>query len=336
MCISWLAGFEAMYNHFFGLRNNPFNMTPDPACLFMTTQHREALAGLIYAILERKGFVVLTGDAGTGKTTMLSKALQHLPISRVQASVILNPTLTPSEFLELSLLDFGFTSVPSSKAQRISMLQAFLLKGRLEGKISALIVDEAHKLSPEVLEEIRLLGNFETGDQKLLQIVLLGQNELNQVLNREDLRQFKQRIALRLSIEPLSITESEQYIRYRWTKAGGGDVPFSSEALPLIARTAQGIPRVINAICDNALMLAFAEGSLSVQMGHVLEACADLYLLEPSARQIPIATPDHAEAAVDSQSPLKTLERYNTPAARPSLLSRWACRLGLVQKVGTA
>src|SRR5580704_13427161 len=160
-----------MYFQSFGLRKNPFNMTPDPAFLFLTSQHREALVGLTHAILQRKGFVALTGEAGTGKTTLLSRVLQFLPESRLQFSLILNPTLTPSEFLELALLDFGINPIPASKAQRLWKLQNLLHEGQSKGKVSALIIDEAHKLSPDVLEEIRLLGNFEGDDQKMLQIL---------------------------------------------------------------------------------------------------------------------------------------------------------------------
>jgi len=150
-----------MYKEFFGLQKLPFNLTPDPAFLFLPAKHREALAGLTYAVLERKGFVVLSGDAGTGKTTLLSSVLNHLPADRVQSSIILNPTLTTSEFLEIVLLDFGIEDVPLSKAQRLWRLQEFLLRVYREGQLAILVVDEAHKLSLEVLEEIRLLGNFE-------------------------------------------------------------------------------------------------------------------------------------------------------------------------------
>ena len=230
-----------MYNEFFGLKRNPFNMTPDPSLLFLTRQHREALAGLSFAILEKKGFVVLTGDAGTGKTTLLTKMLKSIPSGQAQFSLILNPKLTPSEFLEMVLLDFGISSIPRSKPQRLACLQTFLLEGEAAGKSTVLIVDEAHQLSAELLEEIRLLGNFENPDQKLLQVVLVGQSELDEVLDREDLRQFKQRIALRLSIDALSKGEIEQYIRYRWSKAGATlAAPFSEEAILAIGKWSRG------------------------------------------------------------------------------------------------
>src|SRR5579871_3772461 len=166
-----------MYKDFFGLQKLPFNLTPDPAFLFLPSKHREALAGLTYAVLERKGYVVLTGDAGTGKTTLLTRVLSHLPGNLVESSIILNPTLTPAEFLELVMLDFDIGDVPASKAQRLWKLQKFLSQAHHQGKICVLAIDEAHKLSVELLEEIRLLGNFEFGSDKFLQIVLLGQCE---------------------------------------------------------------------------------------------------------------------------------------------------------------
>src|SRR5215471_16448953 len=204
-----------MYEQFFGLRTNPFVMTPDPGFLFLTPAHREALAGLNYAILQRKGFAVLTGEAGTGKTTLLRAVLESVPASKAHFSLLVNPTLSPSEFLEMVLLDFGIAEIPASKAQRLMSLDQFLLQAHRENKGAVLIVDEAHKLPPDVLEEVRLLTNFETARSKLLQIVLAGQSE------RDDLRQLKQRVAVRLAIRPLTAAEVEQYMRHRWMKAGG-------------------------------------------------------------------------------------------------------------------
>jgi general secretion pathway protein A len=279
----------------FGLRKNPFSMTPDPAFLFLTEQHREAVVGLSYAILECKGFAVLTGEVGTGKTTLLARVLQFLPSARLQFSLILHPTLTPPEFLEMTLLDFGVREIPSSKAQRLWKLQNLLLQGQREGKVSALIIDEAHKLSPEVLEEIRLLGNFEEADQKLLQILLVGQPELDEILNREDLRQLKQRVAVRLSIGPLAPAEVGQYIRHRWLRAGGEQPPFSAKATADIAEASRGIPRLINAVCENALTLAFAEGCSLVNPRHVQAAVADLRLdtlpVSAVSRDLPVTAP---------------------------------------------
>jgi general secretion pathway protein A len=321
-----------MYCKFFGLDKKPFNMTPDPAFLFLTAQHREALVGLTYSILERKGFVVLTGDAGTGKTTLLTRVLQHMPETKVQSSVILNPTLTPAEFLELALLDFGIPEVPASKAQRLVKMQKLLLEGHREGRISTLVIDEAHKLSLDVLEEVRLLGNFEQDDQKLLQILLVGQSELSDLLERSDLRQLKQRIALRFTIEPLSPDEVDQYIRYRWTTAGGAHaVPFAPETVTQIAHYSRGIPRVINALCDNALILAFGEGARVVGEKHIREAAADLKLGLPA----PPPAPAQAEAAMEPMVleplTLRTLERYgNGNGATRSFFGRWAGRLGIV------
>ncbi|MBZ5617702.1 MAG: AAA family ATPase [Acidobacteriia bacterium] len=261
-----------MYSQLFGLREDPFNTTPDPRFLFLTQQHRKALAGLTYAVLSAKRFIVLTGDIGTGKTTLLQTALRYLPETRCQCSVILNPTLTVDEALEATLQGFGVAEISGSKVQRLSSLGHVVQQGELLGKVSILIVDEAHKASPQVLEEIRLLGNFES-----LQIVLAGQPELNEVLNREDLRQLKQRIAVRLSIEPLSSGEVEQYIEHRWHKAGGaGSPPFSPEALAEIVQRSDAIPRLINSICDNALTLAYEEQASLVTARHVSQAAAKL------------------------------------------------------------
>lgn len=270
-----------MYTEFFGLQKLPFNLTPDPAFLFLPPKHREALAGLAYAVLEKKGFVVLTGDAGTGKTTLLSSVLNRLPADRVQTSIILNPTLTPSEFLEIVLLDFGIPDVPASKAQRLWKLQEFLLQVYRDEKVAVLVIDEAHKLSLEVLEEIRLLGNFEFGADKFLQILLLGQTELDDLLNRQDLRQFKQRIALRLYIDPLTAPETEKYVSFRWAKAGGTTAqPFTPDALRGVFQWSRGIPRLINSICDTALLMAYGEESRSVGWNYVRDAAANLAIVE--------------------------------------------------------
>lgn len=338
-----------MYHQYFGLQKEPFGMTPDPAFLFLTATHREALAGVTYAILSRKGFVVLTGDAGTGKTTLLTRIIQSIPTTRARFSIVLNPMLTPAEFLELALLDFGVASIPESKAQRLLILKQFLIQAFEKHQVPVLVVDEAHKLSPEVLEEIRLLSNFELPEGKLLQIVLAGQSELSDVLNREDLRQLKQRIAVRLAIHPLSTTELEQYIQYRWTKAGTTRPhPFSPEALGKIAQCSRGIPRLVNVFCDNALMLAYGEGVSAVGASQIMEVARDLDVGE--ARNGRVKSPSTLPAGAESRAglngpangtprvpvaappPPPTIERYSTNSAQTSRLSRLAGKLGLAKR----
>jgi general secretion pathway protein A len=325
-----------MYETFFHLQKSPFGMTPDPSCLLMTDSHREALSGLMYAILKRKGFVVLTGDAGTGKTTLLRALIRSSKSARF--SVILNPTLSLGEFLELVLLDFGISDVPASKAQRIMKLQELLVKCHDEGCPPVLIVDEAHKLSPEILEEIRLLTNFETTERKLLQIVLAGQTELSAVLNREDLRQLKQRIEIRLEVKPLSEADVGIYMRHRWERAGGGaKLPFSPEAISIVASASRGIPRLVNSICDNALLLAFGSDQGWITAEHVGQVVRDLDLGNFTAsvqwgkldRSAPQARSE-ITAPVDNGAPLPsafpTIERYSPPTPKPSLLMRLVSR----------
>ena len=343
-----------MYKTFFGLQKSPFNLTPDPAFLFLPPKHREALAGLTYAVMERKGFVVLTGDAGTGKTTLLNSMLNRLPPDRIESSVILNPTLTGSEFLEGILLDFDIPDVPVSKAQRLWKLQDFLARTHQQNRVAVLVIDEAHKLSLDVLEEIRLLGNFEGGSQKYLQIVLLGQPELDELLNRRDLRQLRQRIALRMCIEPLNATEVCQYIRFRWIKAGGRESPpFTAEALEAIIAWSEGIPRLVNSICDTALLAASGDESPVVGVNYVRDVAANLgpdwssNAVRPPAVTPPVSAPPPPVVISSAERPLPvrrsahfagtaylateeaglaTLAAYSTNS---SLLKRLADRFGI-------
>lgn len=275
-----------MYESHFGLSVSPFAMSPDPRFLFFTPSHREALAGLMYGILNRKGFVALIGDAGTGKTSLLRRVLQAVSGNK---SLIVNPGVAASEFTKLVMVNFGIDPVPSDKADQLQQFEKFLRRSQEEGRLCVLVVDEAQKLSPSVLEEIRMLTNFELPEGKLLQIVLAGQSELRELLNRPDLWQLKQRIAMRLTLKPLSgLEEVRTYIRHRWATAGGGDTPpFSEEAIGLIARCSTGIPRIVNVLCDNALLLAFAEGTQLVTVDQVRAAAAELDLVDSSA---PIAS----------------------------------------------
>jgi general secretion pathway protein A len=332
-----------MYEEFFHLRKSPFGMNPDPGCLYMTASHREAFASLLYAISSHKGFIVLTGDAGTGKTSLL-RALIKVADS-ASFSVILTPTLSADEFLELALLDFGVPNPPASKAQRIVRLQELLLEMRLSGKSPVLVVDEAQKLSPEVLEEIRLLTNFETTEQKLLQIVLVGQNDLTSTLNRHDLRQLKQRIEVRMTLKPLSSADLKGYLNHRWQHAGGETpLPFTAEAIALVGNFSHGIPRVVNAICDNALLLAYAGGESRIGPAHIQHVLRDL---DPSDSEIPRNGTTRGRSSVNGgashetpppitrTSPISprsflSLEEDESPNKTPSRL-RWAERMGTLQ-----
>jgi general secretion pathway protein A len=323
-----------MYEKFFALTRAPFSLVPDPDCVHLTAQHADAISGLAFGVLARKGYLVLTAEAGLGKTTALRSLSQLLSESNVQSSVIFAPTLTAPEFLELALLNFGFKDVPASKAQRLKLLEEFLIRSDADGKVLALIVDEAHQLSPDLLEEVRLLGNFETNDCKLLQIVLVGQNELNDRLNLPQLWQLKQRIAIRLSLRRLDREAVEEYIRFRWGKAGGEEpIPFTNAALDGIACWSNGIPRLINVICDNALLIAFAETSNAIDIQTVREACEELSLPTPTItpRSSSFAGARPFARPLEQPLPESTTEKVGPEAlqnewaaSRPSLVKRWS------------
>jgi general secretion pathway protein A len=321
-----------MYENFFALKKAPFSLVPDPECIHLTAQHADAISGLAFGVLERKGYAVLTAEAGLGKTMSLRALSQLLAESDVELSMIFAPTLTPSEFLEMAMLNFGFKDVPASKAQRLKLLEEFLIRSDAAGKVVALIVDEAHQLSPELLEEVRLLSNFESSSRKLLQIVLVGQNQLNERLNLQELWQLKQRIAIRLSLQRLDREAVEEYIRFRWTKAGGAEpTPFSSAAIDAIAHWSSGIPRLINVICDNALLIAFSETNDRIDLRVVREACEGLSLPTPTiARHSPSFAGARPVKPPAEQIPVKTSGQVppagpanGWAASQPSLLKRW-------------
>jgi general secretion pathway protein A len=323
-----------MYEKFFALTKAPFSLVPDPECIHLTAQHADAISGLAFGVLARKGYLVLTAEAGLGKTTALRSLSQLLRESNVQSSVIFAPTLTGPEFLELALLNFGFKDVPVSKAQRLKLLEEFLVRSDADGKVLALIVDEAHQLSPELLEEVRLLGNFETNDSKLLQIVLVGQNELNDRLNLPQLWQLKQRIAIRLSLRRLDREAVEEYVRFRWAKAGGEEpIPFTGAALDGIACWSNGIPRLINVICDNALLIAFAETSKKdIDIQTIREACEELSLPTPTitprspsfAGARPYVRPAEHPSLESTEKVGPDAPTNGWAASKPSLVKRWS------------
>jgi general secretion pathway protein A len=274
----------------------------------------------------------MLGHAGTGKTTLLAKAMQTVPSGSMEFAAVQNPTLTPAEFLEAVLLAFEIREVPASKPQRLALLQGRLLDLYTDGTIATLLLDEAHKLSPEALEEVRLLGNLEHRGEKLLQIVLAGQEELRAVLNRAEMAQLKQRVAVRLSLEPLSPPEVAQYVRHRWASAGGIDnLPFPPAALEHVARFSQGIPRLVNVICDTALLMACGERSTRVEARHVIDSCVDLDLVCPTAKRVlPAAAAPSLELAspkaVAQESPMPTLMGYQARAENRSRWALWSIR----------
>src|SRR3954465_2974853 len=226
-----------MYLQYFGLEKNPFALSPDPRFLFLTGKHREALAALLFAITEHKGFMVMTGDAGTGKTTLVQKLLLSIPDACAQFSVIVNPSLTRSELLESVLMDFGQSEIPSSKALRLALLKSLLVRAHAEGRTSVVVIDEAHLLSADLTGEVRLLSNIETPERKLLQIILVGQDELSSLLALESMRAFKQRIAIRTHIDPLTEADVKRYIQARWIRGSTKHpLPFSDDAIRIVAR----------------------------------------------------------------------------------------------------
>src|SRR5277367_809725 len=257
-----------MYKSFYNLKRNPFEITPDPSFLFPTRRHNEALAALYYGVRRHKGFVVLTGEVGTGKTLLLRCLIGLLKESKdVAYAYLFNGRLSPTEFLQYILSDFGLPTSGKNKSDLLFDLGQFLVSRGSKKQTTVLIIDEAHHLSADILEEVRLLSNLETEDDKLLQIVLVGQPELDEKLDSVGLRQLKQRIAVRTQLGSLDAEEAERYIQQRLQIAGGSLSPnplFSTQTMAAVYRHSRGLPRLINTICDNALITAYARRLPSV------------------------------------------------------------------------
>lgn len=269
-----------MYTSFFGLGEKPFAITPDPRYLFMSERHAEALAHLLYGINEAGGFIQLTGEVGTGKTTVVRSLLERMP-GHADVAVILNPQLTPVEFVLTICEELGIfmrDDDASSIKDLVDLLNKRLLEAHAKGRRVVVIVDEAQNLTPETLEQVRLLTNLETASQKLLQIILIGQPELREVLARVELRQLAQRITGRYHLDPLSRAETASYVNHRLKVAGSatGEV-FSAAALREVHRLSNGIPRIINVICDRALLGAFTQEQHRIGTPLVRAAAGEVY-----------------------------------------------------------
>jgi general secretion pathway protein A len=268
-----------MYKAFFGLVTNPFNLSPDPAFLYRSPHHEEALANLIYGVQSRKGFIVLTGEVGTGKTTMLECLRDHLDTHRIPFAFVFNSRLTPDQFFEMVAYDLELPCQRTSKTEVLIALNNMLLERTNQGRTTVLIVDEAQNLDWAVLEEIRLLGNLENRRGKLLQIILAGQPEFHDKLEQTEYRQLRQRIALRCMLRPFNPLEAAEYIGSRLARAGmRNQKVFPAEVLAAIHAKTQGIPRLINSVCDNLLLTAFAMESRVVTLEMLEEVAQDLQL----------------------------------------------------------
>jgi len=279
-----------MYEKFFGFNQNPFRMSPDPAFYYATPRHNEALANLTYGVLMQKGFIVLTGEVGTGKTLLVRCLLDTLHRSRVAHAYIFNPLLSADDLLRVILTDFGIRDVKRTRAEMLQQFNEYLIEVYRRGGVTALVIDEAQLLDPILLEEIRLMTNIETSKHKLLQIVLVGQPELDENLDSPELRQVKQRISLRYTLQPLTDTEVRGYINRRLEVAGApGRLSqiFPAQTLARILHYAHGIPRMVNNICDGALISGYGSQMKTISPAIIDEVAADLRIsLKSSASKL--------------------------------------------------
>ena len=279
-----------MYERYYGLRELPFDLTPNPRYLYLTPKHREALSNLHYGLANRRGVTLLVGEAGTGKTTLVRALLEREPFRGAAIAYLNNPSLTRAEFVEFMARTFGLSErAASSKTVMLFELDALLRERAAQGVITALIVDEAQAMPIDLLEEVRLLANIETPTAKLLPVVLAGQPQLAERLNDPALRQLKQRVALRCDLRPLDFKEVAAYITGRIRIAGGEASPlFTREAVELIHRCSRGIPRTISVICDNALVTGFAADKRPIGREIVESVCQD-FDLKPASAERPVA-----------------------------------------------
>jgi general secretion pathway protein A len=267
-----------MYAAYFGLKENPFKLSPEPGYLFLSEQHRDALNYLIYGIKEKKGFILISGDIGTGKTT-LCRTLLNLLEDSVETALIFNTAISDVELLETVVSEFGI-EIPreiGTKKAYVDALNSFLLQNFAAGRNAVLLIDEAQNLSHGVLEQIRMLSNLETEKEKLLQIILIGQPELKATLTKPALRQLNERITVRYDLRPLSAGEVVAYIHHRLSVAGGpGKVRFTKGAYRMVYDFSEGIPRRINALCDRALLIAYTKNIVKIDRKIIRHAARDI------------------------------------------------------------
>ena len=298
-----------MYQKFFGLRESPFNVNPDPRYLFLTKQIQEALAGLTYGIQNKKGFILLTGEVGTGKTTLLNRLLDWLHGRRTKTAYIFNSRLDVTQLFDFIMAEFEIPCESREKSQVLLRLNHWLLERYRAGETAVLIIDEAQNLTPEVLEEIRLLTNLETSTEKLLQIVLTGQPELEQKLKMPELRQLRQRITMRCQTSTLSLDETFGYIAERLRIAGANGEPiFSKEAIEAVHTFSRGIPRVVNLLCEHSMVNSYVDSLRPVPAHTVAEVAQEFQLDETELIAAPRVANNGKHSSADTEGLLENLD----------------------------
>lgn len=317
-----MNGKDHIYLSNFGLETNPFAVTPDPRFFMRSQTHLDALAALIYGIKERKGFITLTGQVGTGKTTLVNTLLSSLDIDVVFSHVIYSD-LSFMELLQAVCSDFGLPVGRQTKVELMNELFDFLVENRLKGKNALVVIDESQNLSPAVLESIRMLSNFETSREKLIQILLCGQPEFKTLLKRNELRQLAQRIVVNAELAPLTARECERYIYHRISVAGAdGPSVFPAEVTARIGELSRGVPRIINILCDNCLMHAYAERASLITESILGRVEADYFRIYNSEGHIreehaeEAAAPEAAEAGSSGKLPVKSFMKKQSGKKR--------------------